>query len=122
MTDPNLVILYVRDVATALAFWSPLLGREPVERADTFAMVPLNAATMLGLWKVGGVEPAATLTGGGTEIAVAVASRDAVDAAHTDWSVAGRAILQPPTDMDFGRTFTAADPDGHRVRVYCPAE
>jgi len=23
--------------------------------------------------------------------------------------------------MDFGRTFLAADPDGHRLRVFCPA-
>jgi hypothetical protein len=29
-------------------------------------------------------------------------------------------ILQPPTEMDFGRTFTAADPDGHRLRVFKP--
>jgi hypothetical protein len=23
--------------------------------------------------------------------------------------------------MDFGHTFTAADPDGHRLRVFAPA-
>lgn len=27
-------------------------------------------------------------------------------------------ILQTPTDMDFGRTFVALDPDKHRLRVY----
>ncbi len=121
MTDPNLVILYVRDVSTALAFWSDLLGRPAVEQSPTFAMLPLRDGMMLGLWKVDGVAPAATVTGGGTEIAVAVADGAAIDAIHTDWSVRGRVILQPPTDMDFGRTFTAADPDGHRVRVYAPS-
>jgi hypothetical protein len=30
------------------------------------------------------------------------------------------AILQPPTAMDFGYTFLAADPDGHRLRVFAP--
>ena len=26
-----------------------------------------------------------------------------------------------PTDMEFGRTFVALDPDGHRLRVFAPA-
>jgi catechol 2,3-dioxygenase-like lactoylglutathione lyase family enzyme len=121
MTDPNLVLLYVTDVAAALAFWSDLLGRPAIEQSPTFAMLPLRDGMMLGLWKVDGVAPATTATGGGTEIAVAVADRAAVDTIHTDWSARGRPILQPPTDMDFGRTFTAADPDGHRVRVYAPS-
>jgi hypothetical protein len=29
--------------------------------------------------------------------------------------------VQPPTDMDFGRTFVALDPDGDRLRVFAPA-
>ena len=28
---------------------------------------------------------------------------------------------QPPVAMEFGQTFTALDPDGHRLRIYCPA-
>jgi predicted enzyme related to lactoylglutathione lyase len=44
----------------------------------------------------------------------------AVDAAHADWCNRGIAILQEPTDLDFGRTFTARDPDGHRLRVFHP--
>ena len=28
---------------------------------------------------------------------------------------------QAPTDLDFGRTFVALDPDGHRLRVFAPA-
>ena len=31
------------------------------------------------------------------------------------------ATLQAPTRMDFGLTFTASDPDGHRLRVFSPA-
>ncbi len=30
----------------------------------------------------------------------------------------GLTIAQAPSDMDFGRTFVALDPDGHRLRVY----
>jgi catechol 2,3-dioxygenase-like lactoylglutathione lyase family enzyme len=28
---------------------------------------------------------------------------------------------QSPTELDFGRTFVALDPDGHRLRVFAPA-
>ncbi len=45
----------------------------------------------------------------------------AVDTTHADWSGRGLTILQRPTDMDFGRTFLAIDPDGHRLRVFAPA-
>lgn len=122
MTTPNMIILYVADARRAAAFWSDLVGAAPIELSDTFAMLPLNPATRLGLWGIAGVEPSTTICGGGGEIAIAVSGPAEVDAAHAAWVAAGRTILQPPTAMDFGRTFTAADPDGHRIRVFCPAE
>lgn len=122
MTDPNFLLLYVAAPRTSAAFWEKLLGRPPIEISDTFAMLPLRDGVMLGLWKVDGVEPKATLTGGGGEIAFAVGARDEVDATHADWLARGLTILQTPTDLDFGRAFTAADPDGHRLRVFCPGD
>jgi predicted enzyme related to lactoylglutathione lyase len=44
-----------------------------------------------------------------------------VRATHADWLARGLDVLQPPTPMDFGFTFTAGDPDGHRLRVFAPA-
>jgi predicted enzyme related to lactoylglutathione lyase len=38
------------------------------------------------------------------------------------WKLLGLDIIQEPTKMDFGFTFTAADPDGHRLRVFAPAQ
>jgi len=29
-------------------------------------------------------------------------------------------IIQEPVQMDFGYTFVATDPDGHRLRVFVP--
>ena len=46
-----------------------------------------------------------------------VSGAEDVDAAHADWAARGIAILQPPEDAEFGRSFVAADPDGHRLRV-----
>lgn len=56
--------------------------------------------------------------GGETEIAFTAAD---VDAVHADGAARGLAIAQPPTDLDFGRTFVALDLDGHRLRVFAPA-
>ena len=44
---PGLVILYVADVRRTAAFWQALLGRAPVELADTFAMLPDRKSTRL---------------------------------------------------------------------------
>lgn len=76
---------------------------------------------MLGLWSRHTVEPAAAGRGGCTELAFTVPDADALDQRHLDWSLRGLPILQAPTNMDFGRTFVALDPDGHRLRVFAPA-
>jgi predicted enzyme related to lactoylglutathione lyase len=84
-------------------------------------MLPMREGMMLGLWRIDGVAPASTTLGGGGELCAALATREAVDALHADWLARGVPVLQPPTAMDFGYTFTAADPDGHRIRVFHPA-
>jgi catechol 2,3-dioxygenase-like lactoylglutathione lyase family enzyme len=119
MPDPNFVLLYVESPAASAAFYADLLGKAPVESSPTFAMFALGSGVMLGLWSRRTVEPAAALGDGG-EIAFSVADRAAVDATHADWKERGLPILQSPTEMDFGRTFVAGDPDGHRLRVFFP--
>jgi catechol 2,3-dioxygenase-like lactoylglutathione lyase family enzyme len=117
--DPNFILLYVESPPASAAFYGDLLGRPPVESSPTFAMFALGCGVMLGLWARHTVEPTATGCGGG-EIAFAV-DADTLAALHADWAGRGLTIIQPPTDMDFGRTFTALDPDGHRLRVFAPA-
>ena len=118
--DPNFILLYVESPAASAAVYTDLLGRPPVESSPTFAMFALASGVMLGLWARNTVEPAASGHGGG-EMAFAVANPDTVHALHADWSGRGLTIVQAPTDMDFGRTFVALDPDGHRLRVFAPA-
>ncbi len=124
MSDPNFVILYVDSPAASAAFYGDLLGKAPVEASPTFALFALDSGVMLGLWSRHTVEPAAASAagaiGGGGELAFTVADRAAVDAVHADWQKRGLPILQSPTELDFGRTFVACDPDGHRLRVFFP--
>jgi len=74
------------------------------------------------LWGKDGVEPAPAATGGGSELGFKLATAAAVDQTRAAWSAKGAAIALPPTDLDFGRSFVALDPDGHRLRVYAVAE
>lgn len=119
MSDPNFLILYVDNPAQSAAFYARLLGRPPVDSAANFAMFTLSSGVMLGLWAAHDVMPPATAVGG-AELAFALDSRQAVDDSHARWQGLTLPIIQPPTDMDFGYTFTAHDPDGHRLRVFAP--
>ncbi|BAI73503.1 hypothetical protein AZL_028650 [Azospirillum sp. B510] len=105
--------------AASAAFYADLPGWPPVESSATFAMFKAGDGLMLGLWSRHTVEPAATMPGG-SEIAFTVADETTVRGLHADWSARGLTILQPPTAMDFGHTFVAQDPDGHRLRVFAP--
>ena len=121
MTDPNFVILYVKDPSASAAFYADLLNREPAEASPTFAMFALSSGVMLGLWLRDNVAPVAVAPAGGAELAITVPDADAVRATHADWNRRKLPIAQAPTAMDFGFTFVALDPDGHRLRVFAPA-
>ena len=120
MSDPNFVILYVNDPLASAVFYAELLGHPAIEQSPTFAMFALASGVMLGLWSRRTVEPEATAAGGGAELAFALDGIEAVHARHADWRQRGLTIAQEPTAMDFGYTFLALDPDGHRLRVFAP--
>jgi len=122
MTDTNTLLLYVADAVASARFYADLLGIPPVEESPTFALFVLPSGLALGLWGKGGVEPAPAGTGGGSELGFKMASGAAIDQTHAEWSAKGATIALPPTDLDFGRSFVALDPDGHRLRVYAVAE
>jgi catechol 2,3-dioxygenase-like lactoylglutathione lyase family enzyme len=122
MADPNFIILYVDNPAASADFYTALLGKPPVESSPTFAMFALPSGVMLGLWSRHTVEPAASATlGGGSEVAFAVGSKDEVTALYDTWTGRGLRVAQKPVDLDFGHTFVALDPDGHRLRVFAAA-
>jgi predicted enzyme related to lactoylglutathione lyase len=81
-------------------------------------MFILPSGLGLGLWKKTGVEPAPTAAGGAVDLGFRVNEPGMVDSMYVDWKAKGASILMLPTDLDFGRSFVAADPDGHRLRVY----
>jgi predicted enzyme related to lactoylglutathione lyase len=118
MPEFAFILLPVADPIASAAFYARLLGRQAVETTPTFAMLSLRDGVMLGLWQRDGMQPPAPATPGGSEIAFLAPD---IDATHAEWHALGTTIAQPPTNMDFGRTFTALDPDGNRLRVFKPA-
>jgi catechol 2,3-dioxygenase-like lactoylglutathione lyase family enzyme len=109
------VLLFVKDPAKSADFYSKILGLKPLEQSLTFALFVLQNGVKLGLWSYTTAEPKVEAKAGGSEIAF---SENNVDKLYDEWLKLGVVMAQKPTDMDFGRTFVALDPDGHRIRIY----
>jgi predicted enzyme related to lactoylglutathione lyase len=114
-------IFYVEDPLASAVFYEKLLQEKPVDASPGFAVFALAAPTMLGLWKRADVKPAATAGTGSNELSFQVESKAKVEDFFTSAQQIGASVLQEPTQMDFGYTFTVADPDGHRLRVFTEA-
>lgn len=121
MPDVSLVILYVANPPASAAFYAALLHTPIVDQSDNFCLLPLSGGMMLGLWARGDVSPAATGLPGASELTLMAADRADLEARLTAWRHAGIAIAQPVTAADFGLSFVALDPDGHRIRVMVAA-
>lgn len=118
--SPSLQILFVDEPARSADFYREHVGARVLESSPTFAMLALGDSARLGLWSRHTAEPAPTTAGGGTELAFAQPDRGAVDQLHARWMAAGVPVAQAPVALDFGYTFVATDPDGHRLRVFHP--
>ena len=117
---PSYHLAYVADAGKSAALYRKLLNAEPVESSPKFVLFVLPNGSKLGLWARDDVEPRATLAGG-SELGFALGSDDAVRLTRDAWVKLGMRIIPEPVQMDFGYTFTAADPDGHRLRVFSPS-
>lgn len=119
---PSYTLLYVDSPEASVRFYSELLSERPVEASPTFALFVLDSGLKLGLWSRHTVQPPPSAEAGGAELGIRLADDAAVDAAHADWRERGVTILREPFRQDFGRSFVALDPDGHRLRVYALAD
>jgi predicted lactoylglutathione lyase len=123
MPHPNFILLYVDAPLRSAEFYADLLETPAIESSETFAMFALESGMMLGLWARHTVQPlASTTTSANGELAFAVDSAATVERMHQAWQTKGLPIAQAPCNMDFGYTFVALDPDGHRLRVFVPQQ
>lgn len=117
MFSPSLgfVLLFVENPRKSGLFYQDILGIKPIEESATFVMFALKNGVMLGLWSRYTAEPRVEAPAGALEVCFAA---DDVDSLYEAWGKKHVTIAQKPTEMDFGRTFVALDPDGHRIRIY----
>ncbi|HEX9448858.1 MAG TPA: VOC family protein [Dongiaceae bacterium] len=126
MLNPDFLLLYVDSPKASGAFYADLLGLAPIEAQATFVLFVLPSGLKLGLWSRYTVEPATapmgTPLGGGGELCFTVKDPADVMATYQSWGDKGLRVMQAPVQMDFGFTFVALDPDGHRLRVFSRSE
>ncbi|MEO2219569.1 VOC family protein [Chromobacterium vaccinii] len=122
MRHPDFVILYVDQPSRSADFYARLFDLQPIQSSPTFSMFKFASGMRLGLWSRHTAEPTAEASGSSGELVVQVEDFAALDACCASWQAQGLPIAQPITDMDFGRTFAALDPDSHRLRAYVRTE
>ena len=118
MTTINTIFLYVADATASALFYADLLAIQPVEASPGFALFILPSGVALGLGTKSSVQPVPPAAAGGSELGLRVKTPAEIDSTHATWAAKGITIPFPPTDLDFGRSFVAHDPDGNRLRVY----
>ena len=122
MALPHFVLLYVDEPQASAAFYARLLEPPAARFLAELRHVRTRAgpeARALGAPRTSSPRRAAQATPENWRWRSGPATE--VEALCADWKRKGAAILQEPVTMDFGLTFLAADPDGHRLRVFCPA-
>jgi catechol 2,3-dioxygenase-like lactoylglutathione lyase family enzyme len=118
MTKLNFIINYVEDAPKAAELYGKILELKPVESSPNWAMFIVPDGPVLGLWSRRDIDPKPDVAGGGSELCIEVPEDADVGKTLKSFEALGLNVLQQPTTMDFGLTFTAADPDGNRLRVY----
>lgn len=111
-------LLPVADPQASQLFYARLLDMQPVESSPGFVLFVLPPGIGFGLWRRDSILPAPQALPGCAEIGFKLDEPAAVDAAYAVWRGKGAAMALPPSNLDFGRSFVALDPDGHRLRVY----
>lgn len=109
--------MYVNDVVKSTEFYSGILESAPVEQYHEFSVFVLSENFILGLQFKSGIDPEPQPQFGGFELCMSDTTNQDVDAVYLKWRELNVQIIMKPTMLDFGYTFVAVDPDGHRLRV-----
>jgi catechol 2,3-dioxygenase-like lactoylglutathione lyase family enzyme len=115
--EPNVIVLYVSNLTITSQFYQDLLGIKPIDASPTFHSFTLSNGMSLALKAKHSVIPPTEVKSGNGELAFTLNSNQKVDELFAAWQAQKIDILLSPTQVPFGYTFVALDPDGHRLRV-----
>jgi predicted enzyme related to lactoylglutathione lyase len=113
----GIIILYVRDLAAAVAFYTEVVGFQvvPDMSDDHFIALTSDGTAFLGLEDATYLPPDRTLQPGSFELGIEVLD---LETTHQAWAAAGVHALSAIEPMPGGRAFLARDPDGYVLSVY----
>jgi predicted enzyme related to lactoylglutathione lyase len=114
----GLLMLLVRDVPAAKAFYTEYLGLEVVPQfsSDEFVMLrSRTGGTSLALQDASKETYGVPLAHGGIIPGFAVEDADAV---YQQWKAKSVEVLGEVIDIGAGRMFTSKDPEGHYIQVF----
>ena len=117
MFRPNSIILYVDDVGRSTRFYKDITHSDPIETYEDFSVFALTETFILGLQSKHAIDPKPHAVFGGFELCLSDITVEEVDTVYKEWKEKNIPIAMAPTYLDFGYTFVALDPDGHRLRV-----
>ena len=113
------VVLYVRDMEKAKAFYTDILGLTVVDAVSgpNFVALRSDGGSLVALQdkKASLFPPGQEEQPGSIELSFEV---DDVDATWNRWKEQGVALVSEPVDLPFGRYCMVKDPDGHYLSAY----
>lgn len=115
--EPSMIVLYVDDLAITSQFYQNLLGIKPIEASVTFHSFKLSNGMSFALKTKSSVVPPTEDHSGNGELVFMLDNNKKVDELFAKWQAKEISIIFPPTQVPFGYTFVALDPDSHRLRV-----
>jgi catechol 2,3-dioxygenase-like lactoylglutathione lyase family enzyme len=110
-------VLYVEDIDISRKFYSDIFECEGVVLSPTFVSFPFGGALIELKQRAQALPPTQT-TGGGTELSLSVEDPKTLRIIYELWEAKKVKLIQDLTELVFGITFVAVDPDGHRIRVF----
>lgn len=114
------VVFYVEDIEASKSFYAKVFDAKSNVLSPTFVFIPLLSNLSLGLKQLDQTVPPANKSGGGTELSLIVENETELNQLYQEWKSKEVRFSQQPTELVFGKTFVAQDPDEHRIRVFAP--
>ena len=111
-------VLYVTDIHRSMDFYSKAFDCEPTLLSPTFAAITFASNVKITLKQSDTLTPISKVTGGGTELSIALTDKQALENLYKEWKAKGIQFKQAPEESVFGINFVAIDPDGHRIRIF----
>jgi predicted enzyme related to lactoylglutathione lyase len=117
VTGPDFISLQARDLSMSQAFYERYLGLVRSQAGPPHAVVFETTPIAFALRALVPGTDLESVAQPGIGAAIWLHATDVQDI-HDALVADGHAIVAPPIDGPFGRTFTFADPDGYQVTLH----